>query len=70
MLVVQQADCEKIMHEVWVFRGQRGPLPVYVPKLFTGPQIGTTTNVVLINSFTYLKLLEVGSLFTEVGLVF
>ena len=35
MLVVQQADCEKIMHEVWVFRGQRGPPPVYVPKLCT-----------------------------------
>ena len=40
MLVVQQADCEKIMHEIWVFRGQRGlgqrglP-PVYVPKLCT-----------------------------------
>ena len=44
MLVVQQADCEKIMHEVWVFRGQRGLPPVYVPKLCTGPHIGTTTN--------------------------
>ena len=49
MLVVQQADCEKIMDEVWVFRGQRGLLPVYVPKLCTAhTHIGTTRNVVLI----------------------
>ena len=52
---MQQADCEKIMHEVWVFRGQRGP-PVYVPKLCTGPHIGTTTNVVLIYSSSMINL--------------
>ena len=56
MLVVQQTDCEKIMHEVGVFRGQRGPPPVYVPKLCTGPHIGTTTNVVLINSSSIINL--------------
>ena len=55
MLVVQQADCEKIMHEVWVFRGQRGLPPVYIPKLCTGPHIGTTTNV-LINSSGIINL--------------
>ena len=53
MLVVQQADCEKYMHEVWVFRGQP---PVYVPKLCTGPHISTTTNVVLINSSSIINL--------------
>ena len=44
MLVVQQADCEKIMHEVWVLRGQRRP-PAPPPRLFTGPRTGTTTNM-------------------------
>ena len=44
------------MHEVWVFRGQRGPPPVYVPKLCTGPHIGTITNVVLINSSSIINL--------------
>ena len=50
MLVVQQADCEKIMYEVPVFRGQRGPPLVYVPKRCTSPHICTTTNMILINS--------------------
>ena len=50
MLVVQQADCEEIMYEVWVFKGQRGPPPVSI-----GLYTGTTTNIVLIkhNKLTF-----------------
>ena len=56
MLVVQQADCEKIMHEVWVFRGQRGPPPMYVPKLCTAHILAQPTDVVLINSSSIINL--------------
>ena len=58
MLVVQQADCEKIMHEVLVFRGERGPPPVrgVGSQTLYSPHIGTTTNMVLINSSSIINL--------------
>ena len=58
MLVVQQADCEKIMHEVGgVQRAERATAGVCSQTLYTtGPHIGTTTNMVLINSSNIINL--------------